>query len=802
MALSLLLTFLGVLVPTPSGPNPVPSPVAPTSIAALGFASSIALQGDRLFVGHSGIPVGWQFNPSRPGAVRIFRRGATGTWAESAVIAEEGLEVGDGYGTALSVEGDHLAVGAPLHGSGNVYLYTRRNERWERVARLTMPGGAEGDLFGHALLLRGDRLLIGAPGAAEGAGQVREFRRSAAGTWTDAGTMATGTGPGVRLGVSLAMAGDRLAVGAPATGSESGVTPYALVMVRGEGGWREEARITPSAPSEGFGHAVLLDETRLLIASPGADRGVGAVHVYAHIGDRWSLVDRLQPTAPTGPEEFGRAMALDGDELLVGAPLAEGRIGAVHRFTRGSGGWVPGEALRPGRRDQTIMFGYAVVAAGRLAIGGPIADFWEGTGWIYTRNPDGAWSTEGTVVPGTSAGPVAITAAERRCEGEAVEGFPCAEVDLLSFLPVSGIGGKRGVMLNDIWGWTDSETNREYAIVGRVDGTSFVDVTDPSNPLYLGDLPMHDGARPNRWRDMKTYRNHVFIVADNGGRHGMQVFDLTRLRNVVGAPVTFTEDAHYDRFAESHNIAINEETGFAYTVGNGGGGESCGGGLHMIDIREPTRPVFAGCFADPAVGRAGTGGVHDTQCVIYRGPDTRYQGREICFNSAETALAIVDVTDKQAPRTIAIAAYPSTAYAHQGWLTEDQRHFFMGDEGDEANGSVERTRTLGWDVADLEDPVLLTEFLGTTGAIDHNLYIRGRYMYQSNYASGLRVIDIADPANPRETGYFDSVPTDDNGPGFAGSWSNYPYFPSGTIIFSSRKEGLFVVRHRPRTLVP
>ncbi len=801
MVFPLLLALLGFLTPAPSGPV-VPAGTSPT-VAALGFASAIALQGDRLFVGHSGIPVGWQFNPSRPGAVRVFQRGVTGTWAETSVITEEELEVGDGYGTALAVAGDLLAVGAPPKGSGTVYLYAWSADRWERVARLALPGGAEGDLFGHSLLLRGDRLLVGAPGAEEGAGQVREFRRSVTGTWADAGIVATGTGRGVRLGASLAMAGDRLVVGAPATGSESGVTPYVLVLGRGDAGWREEARIAPSAPSEGFGHALLLDDTRLLIASPGADRGVGAVHVYANIGGQWSLVDRLQPAAPTGPEEFGRAVAIDGDELLIGAPLADGRIGAVHRFTRGPGGWIPREALRPERRDQTIMFGHAVAAAaGRLAIGGPIADFWEGTGWLYARTTDGAWRAEGTVTPGVSAGPRAITAEERHCEGEAVEGFPCAEVDLLSFLPVSAIGGKRGVMLNDIWGWTDSTTNREYAIVGRVDGTSFVDVTDPSNPLYLGDLPMHDGARPNRWRDMKTYKDHVFIVADNGGRHGMQVFDLTRLRNVVGAPVTFTEDAHYDRFAESHNIAINEETGFAYTVGNGGGGESCGGGLHMIDIREPTRPTFAGCFADPAVGRAGTGGVHDTQCVIYRGPDTRYQGRELCFNSAETALAIVDVTDKQAPRTVAIAAYPSTAYAHQGWLTEDQKYFFMGDEGDEANGSVERTRTLGWDVADLEDPVLLTEFLGTTGAIDHNLYIRGRYMYQSNYASGLRVIDIADPAHPRETGYFDSVPTDDNGPGFAGSWSNYPYFPSGTIIFTSRKEGLFVVRHRPRTLVP
>lgn len=98
--------------------------------------------------------------------------------------------------------------------------------------------------------------------------------------------------------------------------------------------------------------------------------------------------------------------------------------------------------------------------------------------------------------------------------------------------------------------------------------------------------------------------------------------------------------------------------------------------------------------------------------------------------------------------------------------------------------------------------MLVKEFLGTTGASDHNLYVRGNFMFQSNYVAGLRVIDISDPTNPREVGYFDTVPWGENAAGFAGSWSNYPYFRSGTIVFTSMREGLFVVRHRPRPMVP
>ena len=160
------------------------------------------------------------------------------------------------------------------------------------------------------------------------------------------------------------------------------------------------------------------------------------------------------------------------------------------------------------------------------------------------------------------------------------------------------------------------------------------------------------------------------------------------------------------------------------------------------------------------------------------------------------------IRDRAKPAAISTAAYPNVAYAHQGWLTEDQKYFYLNDEGDELGGLVPRTRTLVWDVAKLDEPVLVKEFLGTTEATDHNLYIRGKYMFQSNYVAGLRVIDISDPVNPRETGYLDTVPYGENRPGYAGSWTNYPFFKSGTIVVTSEREGLFVVRHRPQELTP
>jgi choice-of-anchor B domain-containing protein len=181
---------------------------------------------------------------------------------------------------------------------------------------------------------------------------------------------------------------------------------------------------------------------------------------------------------------------------------------------------------------------------------------------------------------------------------------------------------------------------------------------------------------------------------------------------------------------------------------------------------------------------------------MYRGPDEAYGGREICLGSNETALSIADVTDKANPVSLAMATYPNVGYSHQGWLSEDQRYFFMNDELDETGGLVQSTRTLVWDISELDDPLLVKEYFSENRSTDHNLYVVGSTMYQSNYVSGLRVLDVSDPENPVQVGYFDTVPYGEDEPGFNGSWSNYPFFDSGIVVVTSGREGLFLVRYR------
>lgn len=388
-----------------------------------------------------------------------------------------------------------------------------------------------------------------------------------------------------------------------------------------------------------------------------------------------------------------------------------------------------------------------------------------------------------------------ITGEEIDCEDGTADRYPCENVDLLSFLSISDLGGTPQSEVNDVWGWTDPQDGTEYALVGRTDGVAFVDVSTPTEPVYVGELPTH--SEPSTWRDVKVHKDHAFIVSEAAG-HGMQVFDLTQLRDVEPAerPTTFAETTHYSGVEAAHNIVLNPESGFAYIVGGNGSGTTCGGGLHMVNVQTPTTPTFVGCFADPSTGRSGTGYTHDAQCVNYEGPDQDYQGQEVCLNANETALNIADVTDKDAPTTIANVTYPQIGYVHQAWLTEDQRYLYVDDELDEQQGSTDRTRTLVFNVSNLDDPTLETTYLGNTPAIDHNQYIAGNYSYQANYTSGLRLLDVAAPAAPEEAAFFDTFPSG-NDPTFQGAWSTYPFFERNMVLISSIGEGLFVVEPHP-----
>ena len=432
--------------------------------------------------------------------------------------------------------------------------------------------------------------------------------------------------------------------------------------------------------------------------------------------------------------------------------------------------------------------------------------------------------------------------------------FAFQNVQLLGWLPLDYIGAD-GVSVtglstniaqdrqgNDCWGWTDPETGHEYAIMGLTNGTTFVDVTNPSRPRFMGLLPTH--TVESIWFDVKVYQNYAFIVSE-ANDHGMQVFDLTRLRHQK-CPLLYDEDAHYDQFVSAHNIWIVEDTGFAYILGIDRLLDNAG--LHIVDIKDPLNPTFVTNFKTTIE----TVYSHDAYGVVYKGPDLRFVGHEIIFGFNENWIVCYDVTEKQNIKVLSIVTYEGHGYIHQGCLTVDQRYLVSTDESDEATKDI-NTALYFWDYHDLTKPVLIARYDGPTTAIDHNIYIvrptadQCDKAFLANYSRGLVVIDIYKSIRFAQTnqfikgrevdlGFLDTYPEDNltgaitsvddvddsddvpsrnakhvapvdlshqqlhqlgNESTFKGAWSCYPYFHSDNVLVSDIHRGLFMTKFDP-----
>ncbi|MDE2883142.1 MAG: choice-of-anchor B family protein [Acidobacteriota bacterium] len=775
-------------------------PVAVSAQAdMIGFDNppTIAVSDGHVYIASPGGPV-------TPGAVHVFGPAPDG-WTEVGTVGPAAARDGMGFGLWMSLSGDRMLVGARQ----SVHVFERLGGDWTEVAVFPSETPAYGGtIAGDLAVLRGNSVY------GFEAGPTRVLRRGPSG-WEDAGAVEVpAEAEGSLFGAAVAVVDGMVAVGAPrprASGEVVEPEPGAVYLFAPSAdGWAQTGDpihpVAEGASSFAQGLASGPDGIAVLFvssSSPAFPNGVVTEHLRDADSGEWRAVRAFaSPIQRLGrPSRAAGAVAWAGDELWVGGVTPGARFeGGVLRFgsVDGGGRELLG-TIGPEVAEPRGGFGAEIASDGAVTAV-KASGRYRGLGAVHVfEASDDGWSevAEVFVEPANYA---AISGAVT-CEDGRAGAFDCSAVDILSFVPVREMGGDPGMVTNDVWGWTDPETGREYALVGLSNATSFVDITDAEAPRYVGRMMMPEGANASSWRDIKVYRDHAFVVSDGAGQHGMQVFDLTRLRDAGPNPADFDPDAHYTEIASSHNIIINEATGFAYSVGGNSGGETCGGGLYMIDIREPRNPKFAGCFAHEGdAGGRRVASSHDAMCIVYNGPDEDYADREICFGSNGSAISISDVTDKSNPVAISLATYPDVAYVHQGWITDDHRYFYLGDEGDE--GSQRRagtpfpgTRTLIFDMTDLDDPVFVGEHFGETGSTDHNMYVVGDLLYQSNYTSGLRILDISDRENPKEVGYIDTMPYDDS-VAMDGSWSNYPYFPSGTVIVTSGSEGLFMVRYR------
>lgn len=380
--------------------------------------------------------------------------------------------------------------------------------------------------------------------------------------------------------------------------------------------------------------------------------------------------------------------------------------------------------------------------------------------------------------------------AQTPCVNGMAGDYPCRSMDLLSHMSLAQLGVTvNNPNTNDIFGWVSPVTGKEYALVGCKNGTAFVDVTDPVNPIYLGMLPTH--SNNSLWRDVETY-GHYCLAVSEAADHGLQIFDLLQLDTVTAPPVVFSESAHYPGFSNCHTVAVDTANGYAYCNGT----NTFSGGLHVVDINDPLNPVLAGGFSEG-------GYTHDCFVWEYDGEDPDHASHQIVFACNGGSLVVVDATNKadiQSLGTYYYDANASVGYIHQGWVTKDKKYFMLNDELDEMNfGNM--TRSYIFDISDLDALVYNGYYQSSNTSIDHNLYMQDQFTYESNYTSGVRVLDNIrmDEGQVNEVAFFDLYSAHDN-PIFEGTWSNYPFLPSGNILATSMYDGIFIIRPNFLTL--
>jgi cysteine-rich repeat protein len=417
------------------------------------FGNSVALSGDTLAVGayREGSAAtdvnGNQDDNSATdsGAVYVFRRSGT-TWLQEAYLKASNTDAGDGFGASVALSGDTLAVGAwgedsaatgvngnqddnSATGSGAVYVFRRTGTAWLQEAYLKASNTDPDDLFGVSVALSGDTLAVGAyleASAATGvngnqddnsalvSGAVYVFRRSGTVWQQEAYLKASNTGAGDYFGISVALSGDTLAVGAhiedsAATGvngnqdDDSAPGSGAVYVFRRSGTvWQQEAYLKASntGADDSFGGSVALSSDTLAVGAyleDSAAMGVngnqdddsaldsGAVYVFRRTGTAWQQEAYLKASNTGADDWFGASVALSGDTLAVGAwgenSAATGvngnqddnsaqYSGAVYVFRRTGTAWLQETYLKASNTGAFDDFGISVALSGdTLAVG-------------------------------------------------------------------------------------------------------------------------------------------------------------------------------------------------------------------------------------------------------------------------------------------------------------------------------------------------------------------------------------------------------------------------------------------------
>jgi hypothetical protein len=297
---------------------------------AQGYGTSVAVGEDEVVVAEPLVETG-------PGAVFVYSRSG-GEWVEGQRVEASDASQGDHFGRALALDGTTLIVGATVreNSRGAAYAFERGADGvWTESQLLLASDGADGDAFGRVVAIEDDLALVSTWGHAEGRGAVYVFRRDATGTWTEAAKlMGSDSRPNDWFGMSLALDGETILVGAPQKSGNRGAV-YVFRRDAESDSWVEEAMLSEELPANAsFGMAVALSGGHALVGAPGLYNGSGLVFDYRLDGEAgWVPTGALSAFDAALPGAlFGSAIVDMGPEVWISAPGAGRGAGAAYVY--------------------------------------------------------------------------------------------------------------------------------------------------------------------------------------------------------------------------------------------------------------------------------------------------------------------------------------------------------------------------------------------------------------------------------------------------------------------------------------
>ncbi|MEM7311171.1 MAG: hypothetical protein AAF682_31175 [Planctomycetota bacterium] len=311
--------------------NPEDKLVATDAMADDNLGTAVAIWGDTAIVG--------AFSEEDPGSTitgscYAFKRNSKGNWGEHAKFVAAGLADFDGFGWSADLWENTAVVGSWYFNinPGRAHVFLRQGDNWIEESELLPIGAVANSGFGMCVSVSGELAAVGAPGDSttgfSNEGAVFVFKRVGASWVQQAKLTPPGSLVGVAFGRSVALAGERLIVGAylDDDAAQDAGSAYVFEFEQETGSWLEEGKLLASdaGADDLFGFSVAIQGTHALVGAPGDDQpggtNAGAAYVFGQCGGLWSQEDKFMGSALMAEARFGRSLAYESPLAIVGAP--------------------------------------------------------------------------------------------------------------------------------------------------------------------------------------------------------------------------------------------------------------------------------------------------------------------------------------------------------------------------------------------------------------------------------------------------------------------------------------------------